>query len=94
MSTSIKNDIQQVDAVSTRNMATTSMDAELIRSLRPEKFRKGDDLDVFIKNFERYFEAPISVWYQLISLKLIRAIFPEIWSPRTVATFKHSALEH
>ena len=56
MSPSIKNDIQQVDAVSTRNMATTPMDAELIRSFRPENFRRGDDLDTFIKNCERYFE--------------------------------------
>ena len=75
MSTSIKNDIQQVDAVSTRNMATTSMDTELIRSLRTEKFRSGDDLDTFIKNCERYFE----IIQALPEMKtyLIRALLDE-----------------
>ena len=33
------------------------MNTELIKSLMPEKFRRGDDLDIFIKNCERYFEV-------------------------------------
>ena len=34
-----------------------SMNTESIKSLKPEKLSGEDDLDIFIKNCERYFEV-------------------------------------
>ena len=55
----MENDIKQI-TVTKRNIATTSIDTGLILYLilylRPEKFRREDDLDIFIIYCEIYFE--------------------------------------
>lgn len=43
--------------IAVSNMATTPIPNLLIERLLPEKFRRGDDLETFIKESQRFFEA-------------------------------------